>query len=248
MKRIVWVAALIALPAVAPAASASDPIGGFVVVDQVMFEPSASAPQRVQVWGTFSLAQDARGRSYSAPRRGYLYFAAVQGKEADCLKEWRDFEKAAGKAEVIGFGRSPSIGEFGKVHVPGTDPPRPVPYPLNFGLVKIRPDTTWAPVRGLSTFPRLEKPSEGEKVAPGRVNLVAANLAARKAKVKYVFELKQGSTVVEASDPIDPGETKTEWSPKTAVQAGKSYTWSVRAVTRGWKGPIAKGAFQGKGE
>src|SRR5262245_22795265 len=246
MKRIAWGVSMAALVAAGPA-WASDRIGGFAVIDKVILEGEERAPKRVQLWGAFTLAEDVDGRSYSAPAWGYLYYAAPAGKEAACLREWRDFERAAGTGEVIGFGVSRRLAEMGKLRKPADKVENPDSYPLNFGLVKVRGDANWEPVRGLTTLPRLEKPGGDGKVPAGRVTLVVRNQAAKRLGARYVFELKEGSTVVQSSGPVDPGEAKTEWSPKGAVQAGKTYTWAVRAVGRGWKGPLVTGTFQVKG-
>src|SRR5262245_3945805 len=178
MKRIAWGFALVALVAAGPA-SASDRIGGFAVVDKVVLEPSDRSPKRVQLWGTFTLVEDADGRSYTAPARGYLYFAAPAGQEAACLKEWRDFERAASKGEVIGFGRAWRLEEFNRLRKPTEKVEKPTPYPLNFGLVRIRADASWSPVRELISLPKLEKPAAGERVSAGRVTLVVRNPGAR---------------------------------------------------------------------
>src|SRR5262249_51349579 len=152
MKRIAWGVALSAVLAAGPAA-ASERIGYFAVIDRGVMEPDDPAPRRVQLWGAVTMGGGADGRSYTTPARGYLYCAARAGKEAECLKEWRDFERAASKGEVIGFGRSSRLAEFDKLRKPTDKVQKPTPYPLNFGLVKIRADANWSPVRELTTLP-----------------------------------------------------------------------------------------------
>ena len=55
-------------------AHASGPIAVYALVDKVTFEPNADKPERVRVSGVFITAEE-RSDVYSAPQRGYLYFA-----------------------------------------------------------------------------------------------------------------------------------------------------------------------------
>lgn len=87
----------LALAVVAPAVSASGPVGIYGIIERVVFEPSESAPERVQVWGVFAYVNGCAGNPAwpaAAPRecgvaaataastrpgtspveRGYLYF------------------------------------------------------------------------------------------------------------------------------------------------------------------------------
>jgi hypothetical protein len=85
--------------------SASDPVGVYAIVQKVILEPSDTAPQRIQIWGVFALADTARGGNfYSKPQRGYLYFSLPKGKESTALKEWADFKAVAGTGRGIAFG------------------------------------------------------------------------------------------------------------------------------------------------
>src|SRR5262245_62349992 len=71
-----------ALPVVAVALIAttfpkpiSDPIGVYALIDRVVYEPDAKDPQRVQVWGVFSMADPKAGpEAYTAAQRGYLNY------------------------------------------------------------------------------------------------------------------------------------------------------------------------------
>jgi hypothetical protein len=51
--------------------------------------------------GTFSLRE---GDSYSAPKRGYLYYAAPRRAKEECRKEWAVLKKMANRARFISFG------------------------------------------------------------------------------------------------------------------------------------------------
>src|SRR6516162_10089380 len=104
MKTFVWVMSAVLFLAAAGTASASDPTGIYARIDKVVLEPSAEAPERIQVWGTFALAEGRGGDSYSKPVRGYLYYSLVKGKEDMCRKEWADLNKVAGKDQCVAFG------------------------------------------------------------------------------------------------------------------------------------------------
>jgi hypothetical protein len=85
--------------------TASDPVGIYAIVTKVIFEPSDTAPQRVQIWGVFALADTARGGDfYTKPQRGYMYFSLPKGKESTALKEWADFKAVGGTGQGIAFG------------------------------------------------------------------------------------------------------------------------------------------------
>jgi hypothetical protein len=61
----------------------------FGYIREVVFEPNAQAPERVQLWGTFSVAAREEG-SYQIPEDGYLYFTLPE-KDADKARaEWRE--------------------------------------------------------------------------------------------------------------------------------------------------------------
>src|SRR5438093_12816589 len=105
MYRIACTLALATVLLLGGRAWASDPIGGYLLVDRVILSPSTD-PTTIQIWGSFVLAEERGGKSYGSPQRGYLYYKAPQGKEVVCRREWNDLKKAAGTAQVIGFGSS----------------------------------------------------------------------------------------------------------------------------------------------
>jgi hypothetical protein len=51
-------------------ARASDPVGVYALVEKVVLEPNEKAPERIQIWGAFSLASTVDRDSYEAPARG----------------------------------------------------------------------------------------------------------------------------------------------------------------------------------
>jgi hypothetical protein len=119
----------------AATAWASDPIGIYGIVEEVVFEPNENAPQRIQIRGAFALADRQRGDEYLRPERGYLYYTLTPGKEDICRKEWADLKAVAGTGQGIGFGfRHDTTTRLRKA----TDKlDAPDPYPIGVGLTRM---------------------------------------------------------------------------------------------------------------
>jgi hypothetical protein len=246
MYRIACLFLLGAALLVGTAARASDPIGGYLIVDKVILEPS-DAPTTIQIWGTFCLAKEPGGRSYGDPERGYLYYKAASGKEDVCRKEWGDLKKSAGTTQVLGFGNSYELKTLGKVRKANEKPDTPDAYPVGNGLVKVADDTDFGTVRSLRALPAPQAPTEGDLVPSGEITFVVRNNADKKhTKAKYVFELEGASGGKEEAT-VDPGDKETKWTPKLKLKAGEKYTWRVRAAEGDWKGPTATSTFVVKG-
>ena len=135
-RRHLAVAAV--LLALAPAVRASDPVGIYAVVDKVMVSPSSGPAESIQIWGVFALAQNSGGNDYAPPRRGYMSFTLVKGKEDVCRKEWADLKKLAGTQQCVAFGTH--YGRKGTVRQGGDPTKAPDVYPLGFGLTKVPAD------------------------------------------------------------------------------------------------------------
>jgi hypothetical protein len=247
MFRTASVLAFAAAVLVGGAARASDPIGGYLIVDRVVLEPKDS-PTTIQIWGSFVLATGKGGYSYGDPQRGYLYYKAPAGKVAVCRKEWKDLGKVAGTRQVIGFGSSYDLTGLGKVRDGDKKPQSPDVYPLGDGLVKVRADTDYSPIRNLVELPTPLTPAEGDLVPTGEVTLVARNIDdSRRPGVKYRFELETASGVKEEGT-VEAGTKKTRWTPKMKLKPGEKYTWRVRATLGKWTGPVASSRFVVKGK
>lgn len=148
---------------------ASDPIGAFARIDKVVFEPSDSVPDRVQLWGTFCLADPKDRDSYLAPEKGYLYYKLPAEKPDVARKEWNDLKAVAGSGEVIGFGSR--HGAKTKVRSANEKPENPDVYSVGFGLVKTsQRGASYPPIKALMSHP--DKKSSASKGAspnsPGR--------------------------------------------------------------------------------
>jgi hypothetical protein len=246
MKRILCVAGALTVLAWPGAARASDPIGVYAVIEKVVLEPDEQAPGRAQIWGRFSLAREA-GRSYQAPAYGYLYYTLDQGKEEVCRREWADLKKLAGTGTVVGFGQSWNPDHLDRVRNPAEKAERPATYPLGQGLVRIRPNETWEPLKDLFTMPAPVTPTPASQVKPGAVTLAARNiLSPTHVRAAYVFEIEDGLGTKEVSQEVAAGDKETKWSPKMNVKAGAKYRWRVWAIEGAWKGPVATSNFQGQ--
>ncbi|HEY2931881.1 MAG TPA: hypothetical protein VGK99_09045 [Acidobacteriota bacterium] len=138
---------LLVLGLSASSARASDPVGVYALIDKVVLEPNAEAPERIQIWGAFSVAIANDVNYYHPVARGYMYFSAPKDKEEIARKEWADLKKAAGSRQVIAFGKRWDL----KASVRKADekPKSPDVYPLSSGLSRIRTDTDYAPIRAL---------------------------------------------------------------------------------------------------
>lgn len=138
----------------------SDPVGIYAWVEKVIFEPSESAPERVQIWGAFAHA-DRGGYQYAPAKRGIMYFQLKQDEADICRREWKDMKSVAGTDQIIAFGQRyapkgtiyPTTGKLSKPDV----------YPVGFGLTKIskRAKDDYGPIKDLRALQ-----SEREKTKP----------------------------------------------------------------------------------
>jgi len=117
MKTTTTIVAAIVFATSAPLV-ASGPIGVYGIVEKVVLEPSASAPERIQVWGAFAYADISSGPiAFSSAKRGYMYFrmpeSASPAAQETIKKEWADLQSVAGTGQAIAFGQWGYIGGFG---------------------------------------------------------------------------------------------------------------------------------------
>ena len=124
--------------------SASDLVGIYTVVEKVVVEPSDAAPQRVQIWGAFALADGKSGSTYGPTERGYMYFTCPEGQEAVCRREWADLRSLAGKDTGVGFGAR--YKEKGRVRKADEKPASPDVYPIERGIIRLFPGHDSLPV------------------------------------------------------------------------------------------------------
>jgi hypothetical protein len=247
MNRLTIVLCLAAAAGWTARARASDPTGGYILVERVIFEPSESAPERVQLWGAFTLCKEAGGRNYTPPTHGFLYYTLAQGQEEACRKEWADFKRVAGTGQVVGFGSSYKPQTMGRVRKSAEKAEAADTYPVGMGLLRFREQTDYTPVRGLLDYPLPLHPGDGDLVPPGKITLSVRNIAAKDhAKASYVFEVEAGGEK-EVSPAIAAGDKETKWTPNREIKPGEKCTWQVRPVDGTWKGSTATSTFLAKG-
>lgn len=133
------IATVFALAAVWTAGSArldaSDPIGLYAVIDKVVVEPAQGQPQRIQIWGSFALADTSNQDDYRTAQKGYLYYSCPASQEATCKNEWSDLQSVAGKGVGVGFGGR--YDRLGRVRAAAAKPESPDVYPIRMGVVKM---------------------------------------------------------------------------------------------------------------
>jgi hypothetical protein len=128
---------VLALAACLAVVHASGPIAVYALVDKVAFEPNADKPERIRISGVFITAAE-RSDVYSAPQRGYLYFALPGQNFELVLREWSDLKSVAGTRQVVGLGSSWAATV--RVRKPDEEAKSPDDHPPGNGLVKVNSD------------------------------------------------------------------------------------------------------------
>ena len=121
---------------------ASDPVGMYCLVTNVVMAPNEQHPTTAQVWGACAPANGGVMEDgtfvpgwYETPRKGYLYYSAPKGKEEICLREWTDLKRVAGTGDVVGFGSRRQ--QMGRIRLATEAPRDPDLYPIHNGVSKI---------------------------------------------------------------------------------------------------------------
>ncbi len=157
-----YLLAAVAVVAFGSAAWAGGPPPVYVVVDKVVLEPSADAPERIRIEGSFVRVENAQEYKYGKPVEGFVYFSLDKGKEKECKAEWAKWQKAAGTGKAVAVGSCNRAGAFSTVtiHKPGerADKPDAVYTPEFMGVIgQVYADGDWErepPVRDLLAFAR----------------------------------------------------------------------------------------------
>jgi len=114
---------------------ASGEVGVYAIVSKVVLEPNETAPERIQIWGAFTLVDKdiTTGKQTLTPQRGYMYFtlSGSASRKDVALKEWADFKSIAGTGQAVAFGRFFYIGRFADELI--SRPAGSVPYVLMGG-------------------------------------------------------------------------------------------------------------------
>ena len=146
MRNTVAVLTL-ALVGVVVGVHASDRIGVYAVVDKVVLEPSASDPERVQIWGAFAVAKRNDRDFYEPVQRGYLYFTLGDDKGLT-RAEWNDLKSLAGTKRIAAF--SARFGQSVRVRPQDEKLQAPDRYTLGVGVQTIQQNKDYAPIRELT--------------------------------------------------------------------------------------------------
>lgn len=136
-----------------PANAFSDWIAAYAIIDKVVLEPGTGTPEKIQVWGDFSLATKGDRNNYDPPQRGYVYFKIKPGKEEATLKEWNDLKTLSGTGQVVGLGVRYQMSFT--VRKSEDKPSSPDEYPIGSGLVRMSDrSSSYAPFVALKALPR----------------------------------------------------------------------------------------------
>ena len=139
---VMLVAVAAALTLTVVPTKASDPVGIYCLVTNVVLAPTELNPTTAQVWG--SCAPSTGGYMegekfvpgwYETPRKGYLYYSLPKGQEDIAKREWNDFKKVAGTGDVVGFAsRRQNVG---RIRLAAETPRDPDVYPVHNGVTKM---------------------------------------------------------------------------------------------------------------
>jgi len=112
---------LVALFFVASLSASVREVQIYGIIERVAFEPNGKPPERIKVWGTFTLLYanqepvqnwDGNERGLYTPKRGFLYFKLPPVPSGDRTKsaqeaarrEWADLKSIAGTGQAVMFG------------------------------------------------------------------------------------------------------------------------------------------------
>jgi hypothetical protein len=214
----------------------SDPSGVYAVVDDVVFHPNATAPQRVEVRGAFAIAQGRHGDYYTAPRTGVLVLVAPDGKLADCVAQWRDLKRMAGSGTIVTFSSRYSQKDVTVLtgDAAAIAAAKPGIHGTDFGVNKVE-NQDWGPAAALRRLPRPLAPvgvgpsvEDGGRYNGHEVEFRIAN-APDAGDARYVFTVDTGREQF-CSDPIAAGERETTWKANVFLLPGDTVTWRVHVV------------------
>ncbi len=245
MKRISLTATcIVCLGLTGSTLVASDPVGIYTIIDKVILEPSAEAPERAQIWGAFSInTGPGMGDTYKPPVRGYLYYSVDPNNVKPTLIEWSDLSKLAGTDEIVGF--ASRYEPTGTVRSGCEEPRKPDVYPIALGLMKFRTDSGYQPIADLLGMVRPLSPEDGSTaVRPGAVKLSVRNiLTPDHPRAIYFFDLLSSSGESLESWEATPGEGTTSVLTEYQLVQGRQYTWSVEAFEGDWRSTPASACF-----
>lgn len=133
----------------ARSAQSAVPMAVYGFVSRVVLEPN-DKPERLQVWGVFSVAVPGHTGEYQAPERGYLYFQ-LPADSATAVSEWTELSRLAKvgfpgtnrvgstiKGKIAAFGRP---GSMIRVRTPDEGPDHADVYGSGNGVAVVSYDS-----------------------------------------------------------------------------------------------------------
>ena len=104
----------------------------YAIVEKVVLEPNENSPERIQIWGVFSVASSYT--QYEKPVRGYLYYKLERANDTGSRAAWADLKKVAGTGEAVGCAGT-SITKPGRVRKASDKPKSPDVYSVGNPVV-----------------------------------------------------------------------------------------------------------------
>lgn len=129
---------------------ASDRVAVYARVDKVVLEPNAGSPERIQVWGVFSLAKPNDRNDYLPAARGFLYFKLPADNQENARREWADLKEVAGTGQIVALGSRSELKA--RLRKPKEQPENADPYPVNVGVTRVRGNTEYPPIRAILDY------------------------------------------------------------------------------------------------
>lgn len=115
-----------------PVAHASFPVGVWVKVSKITYEPDQANATAVRVEGAFMIYG---GSGYSTPAKGSVYYACPAGQEKVCQMEWADLAANASQPMDTCKGFGAQDKPTGTFYPEGSSPGAPDTYPIAMGVV-----------------------------------------------------------------------------------------------------------------
>jgi hypothetical protein len=209
------------------------PLGVAGLLDRVVFEPDAKAPERIQIWGVF-FYDFGGAHTFDKPVSGHLYFSLAKADIERQRKEWMSLKEDEGKG--VCFSIRVEEGPFNATVRPGKVADKE-PDPYRHGLVRLEKNSKEA--ARLRPLPLRLSPGYEEDVPAGQVRLEARAIGQGEAKFRFEIETRGWK---ESSDPVAAEGEIARWTPRLKIEKGELYTWRVRVGD----GPAAQTRFWGK--
>jgi hypothetical protein len=137
MLRYLMVAAAVVAFGLDVQAGGPPPV--YVVVDKVTLEPSADAPERIKIEGSFVRVTNADRYEYGKPVEGYVYLSLDANKAKETKEEWAKWQKAVGTGKAVAVGSCNRAGALSTVTIrkPGerADKPDAIYTPGFLGVI-----------------------------------------------------------------------------------------------------------------